>query len=232
MRISMKLSEVSGNAMILILLGGLLPLHANGQVQLPVSSPTPKVGDIWLYKSKTASAGTDQLLTYKEQLLGIDSGRRTVNYSSSLGANYSRNFYQSLSNNHCRLKSNKDDSDCFGVFKFPMEIGDKYEYKHELAVPMASVIVGGQCGVIFAEKLVITADVFDTVRIECSGEWKPRNPAFKSDFDRTILDRRWFEVIWYAPKVNQFVKRTMKDFGRDGALLFEVQTELTEFITK
>jgi hypothetical protein len=228
----MKLPQVIYNAVILTLTGGLLALHVNAQVRLPVSQPNPKIGDVWIYESKTSSNGTEQLITYKEQLLDVANKRRTINYQSSLVANYSRNYFQSLDNNQCKLKANSNNSDCFGVFKFPTRVGDKYDYKHELPVPMTSVMVDGRCEVVTREKLTVIAGEFDTVRIECAGEWKPRNPTVTPNSEMMILDRRWMEVIWYAPKANQFVKRTMKDFGHDGSLNFQVQTELTEYTTK
>ncbi len=117
----------------------------------------------------------------------------------------------------------EDQQVCTGSFKFPAELGAKYEYKD---LPWTNGLgkQEGKCEVVAQEKVTVVAGTYDTIKIECTGFWQR---VFEgSGTGRTV------ELVWYAPKIHRIVKSIFKDYTSGSQLFNQNQTELTEYITK
>lgn len=180
------------------------------------------MGDIW--KTKTIDLWNNkELRTNEAELVAIEPTRLVFRSKSSSRPGEVTTFYNSRDGNPCRTMRGADSPVCTGAFKFPAELGAKYEFK-DLPFPNGLGKSESKCEVVAQEKVTVIAGTFDTTKIECNGFWQQ---VFEGSWNG-----RTAEVFWYAPKIHRTVKSIYKDYHSSGQLFTQNQTELTEYVTK
>jgi len=191
------------------------------QLQLPVGPPAANVGDVAKYR--TIDLWNDrELRTSRSELVEVTADRYVVRFSTSIQPEPTTVHFTSQWQ-PCRTMQGSDQSVCTGSLRFPMQIGDKYNYE-KLPWLNGNGHSSASCEVKAEEKLALPAGTFDTVRIECSGFW---NRVFGGTFSG-----RQTEVAWYAPKISRVVKFEFVNYNASGKLDIRERSELVEFSAK
>jgi hypothetical protein len=202
-----------------ITVGGGLLNSANAQVQFPIDKPTPKVGDVWKYRTVDLWTGNEQS-TLSSEFVGLEADRFIYRFKSSLN-NDVRTARETTDLGPCRTMQNSDQFICVGPFRFPMQLGQKTEFE-KLPYPDGAGHNSAKCEVKAEEKVTVAAGTFDAVRVECAGFWNRVFDGFRSG--------RFTQALWYSPKANRNVKSQYFDFDVSGRPFNKTQTELVEFI--
>lgn len=217
MKITVLVRQHASYAMFLALAVGVMMSSANAQVQFPVDKPNPKVGDVWNYRTVDLWTNTEQS-TNRIELVAVEVDRFTYRSKSSLNSNV-RTGVENSELGPCRSMRNSDQTICTGAFKFPMQLGQKFEYERQPWNNGAGYD-GAKCEVKAEEKIAVAAGSFDTVRLECAGFWN-------RVFDGTGSGR-FTLTIWYSAKVNRAVKVNYANYN-GSSVNDKNQTELVEF---
>ena len=181
---------------LLLALSGLVCSAATAQIQVPLSRPNLKVGEVAKYRTidmwKNAETSTSE-----RELVQISDDKLVERVTSSESPS-PRDISLFRFWNPCRSLEYSTKEVCDGALKFPMQAGAKHEIKEH---PWSN----GQghssmkCEVKGEEKLTLAAGTFDTLRIECAGFWTD-----------VISARRFagqqYEIQWYAPAYGRTVR--------------------------
>ena len=218
MKIIVTLRQYASYAIFATIAGGLN--SANAQVQFPVEKPSPKVGDVWNYRTVDLWTGKEQS-TLSLEFVGLEADRLTYRSKSSLNNDVITDR-ETTDLGPCRTMRNSDQPICTGSLRFPIQLGQKTEFE-KLPFLNGAGHRSAKCEVKGEEKVAVAAGTFDTVRVECAGYWN-------RVFDGT-RSGRLTQTLWYAPKINRTVKNQFFDFNSFGGSPFNKnQTELVEFI--
>lgn len=204
---------------LLLALSGLVSSLASAQIQFPLSQPIFKVGEVAKYRTIDLWKNIE-ISTHESEVIEIsDVGLVMRRTSSTNAAPVDLSFNRS--SNPCRALQNSDKKVCDGSIKFPLQLGNKYDFK-DLPWTDGKGITSMRCEVKGEEKLSLKAGNFDTVRIECAGFWTRL-------FDGRGVGKT-SEYLWYAPIYGRFVKIQFSTWDDKGGLDLKTQTELVEFI--
>lgn len=186
---------VSRATQILLLLA--IPLHGAGQADRRIVKPEIRVGDSWTYRSTNViSPGAND---YEHRVSFVDdktilvvTTRRSDGKEFDSSWNSEWNAVTSYSGRIFRPHT--------GFLRFPLRVGDKYEYRFESMLPRSSAVLSvttGRARVVEWGMVEVPAGKFRAIRVD-----------YESDTPRSD-DSGVFRVqgtAWYSPDVRRWVK--------------------------
>ncbi len=210
---------------IACVLAALLSVAAQAQVPAVAELPTPKIGEVWKYRTIDLW-NQAELSQFERELVEIQADRLEFRTRSSKNGEPKTSYFgRGLAS--CRRMRDSDVEMCDGALVFPLRVGDKSKYDKRPWLN-GNGHNSAECEVKAVEAVTVPAGTFDAFRVECDGSWQ-------RVFDRLAVDTnsgRTQETIWYSTKVNGLVKWTYFDYATAGRAWKKEQTELTEFVAK
>lgn len=179
--------------------------------------PSPKVGEIWKFRSIDLWNNSEVASTQVE-LLEVQADR-LISRSTNSTSGEITTVQHTLDLQPCRSMKNSDKVVCGAAFKFPMRVGDKHSFEG-LPWPNGEGYFSESCEVKAYESVKVAAGTYEAFRIECTGTLtRVINGSFSARVD---------ETFWFAPRANRVVMSTYADYRSNGGIYNRRKTELVE----
>lgn len=206
------------------LLAALLPLGSNAEISAVAELPTPKVGEVWKYRTLDMWKNTE-LSQYEEELVEVQADR-LVFRGKRPGAAEPKTAHYGRSLASCRRMRDSEEDMCAGALAFPLRVGNRSSYEKR-PWRRGDGYSSAECEVKGIEAVTVPAGAFESFRIECDGNWHRMVETGPMQGKSGSFQ----ETLWYSPRVGRYVKSYYVNYGPSGIWAKE-QTELIEFVAK
>lgn len=183
--------------MRLALLLAVLPIVSTGQSGDRVVRPEIRIGDSWTYRSTNAPApGAHE---YENRVSFVDD-KLILIVATRKGDGKEFDSSYTLEWNAVTVFTGRMYRPNNGIFRFPLRVGDEYDYRFDLVQPRSTTVVNltaGKAKVTGWEEIEVPAGKFRALKLEMQSETKSPDG---SNFYRQN------GVFWYVPEVRRWVK--------------------------
>ena len=179
------------------------------------------MGDVWKFRTIDLW-NNSELSTSRLELVEIQPERFVFRFALSTAPDVTT-ITNTRDMQPCRSMKNSEQEVCTGALKFPLRVGDKYQYE-KLPWFNGEGYFSQACEVKAQEPVKVAAGSFDAFRIECTG-------TLTRVFGGTFSGRA-DETLWYAPKANRVVLSNYADYRAGGGIFNRRRTELVEYLPK